>query len=74
MAAEVHKRKSCKKGKRPGKNLFFGLTSRVLMIIMAALMAVSYLSFVINPARLWLISLFGLAFIPLLAANFTLFV
>ena len=74
MAAEVHKRKSCKKGKRPGKNLFSGLTSRVLMIIMAALMAVSYLSFVINPARLWLISLFGLAFIPLLAANFTLFV
>ena len=75
MAAEVNKRKS-RKGcqQKTEKNLFFGLTSRVLMLIMAALMAISYLSFVINPARLWLISLLGLAFIPLLAANFTLLI
>ena len=75
MAAEVNKRKSRKEVRRKTeKSLFFGLTSRVLMLIMAVLMAVSYLSFIINPARLWMISLFGLAFIPLLAANFTLLV
>lgn len=75
MAAEVNKRKSRKGSQqKTEKNLFFGLTSRVLMLIMAALMAISYLSFVINPARLWLISLLGLAFIPLLAANFTLLI
>jgi endonuclease/exonuclease/phosphatase family metal-dependent hydrolase len=75
MAAQAQKRKSSKTGKKKsGKSIFFGLTSRVLMLIMAGLMAVSYLSFIINPARLWLISLFGLAFIPLLAANFTLLI
>ena len=77
MAAEESKkqpRKRRKRRKKSGKNLFFGLTSRVLMAIAAGLMGVSYLSFIINPAKFWLISLFGLAFIPLLAVNFTLLI
>ena len=56
------------------KKIFFGLTSRVLMTIVAGLMAVSYLSVVVNPAKVWLISLFGLAFLPLLAANIALLI
>lgn len=73
MAASVSKKKNSRKC-RQRKNLFFGLTSRLLMIILAGLMGISYLSFIINPAKFWLISLFGLAFLPLLAVNFSLLV
>ena len=44
------------------------------MIVLAALLGVSYLSFIINPAKVWFITLFGLAFFPLLAVNVVLFV
>ena len=73
MAAPVSKKKTSRKC-RQRKNIFFGLTSRLLMIIVAGLMGISYLSFIINPAKFWLISLFGLAFLPLLAVNFSLLV
>lgn len=73
MAAQVSKKKTSRKC-RQRKNIFFGLTSRLLMIIVAGLMGISYLSFIINPAKFWLISLFGLAFLPLLAVNFSLLV
>lgn len=56
------------------KNIFLVLTSRVAMIILAVLLGVSYLSFVINPATVWLISLFGLAFFPLLVINVILLI
>ena len=75
MAADSQKMKPRQKTrKKPGKNIFLGLTSRVLMIIMASLLVASSLSFLINPARLWLISLLGLAFIPLLAVNLVLLI
>ena len=51
------------------RNRFFGLTSRVLMLIVAGLLILSYMSIVINPAKVWLISLFGIFFIPLSALN-----
>jgi endonuclease/exonuclease/phosphatase family metal-dependent hydrolase len=54
---------------RQGKNVFFGLTSRFLMLVVAVLLLVSYLSFLVNPAKLWLVSLLGLSFLPLLATN-----
>ena len=59
---------------RQGKNVFFGLTSRFLMLVVAALLIVSYLSFLVNPAKLWLVSLLGLSFLPLLATNVFLLV
>ena len=76
MAEEAPKKRQPRKKRkrRQGKNIFLGLTSRVLMILLAALMAISYLSFMINPAKFWLISLFGLAFLPLLATNFIVLV
>ena len=54
------------------RNRFFGLTSRVLMVIVAGLLILSYASIVVNPARIWLISLVGIFFIPLSILNLIL--
>ena len=51
------------------KNRFFGLTSRVLMAIVAGLLVLSYASIVVNPARLWFVSLAGIFFVPLSILN-----
>lgn len=56
------------------KNRFFGITSRLLMLIVAALLALSYLSIVINPARIWLVSLSGIFFVPLMVLNMLLLI
>ena len=76
MAATTPTRRKAtgKPGIRQGKSIFFGLTSRFLMLVVAALLLVSYLSFVVNPAKLWIASLIGLSFLPLLAPNFFLLV
>ena len=50
----------------------FGITSRVLMLIVAALLALSYLSIIINPARIWLVSLSGIFYVPLMTLNLLL--
>jgi len=54
------------------KNRFFGFTSRLLMLIVAALLALSYLSIVINPAKIWSVSLSGIFFVPLMTLNLLL--
>ena len=60
-----------RKGKK--KNIrFMGITSRLLMLIVAGLLAMSYLSVFVNPAKAWGISLIGLAFVPLSLANLIL--
>lgn len=51
------------------KNRLFGITSRFLMLIVAALLALSYLSIVINPAKVWIVSLSGILFVPLMTLN-----
>ena len=59
-----------KKGK---KNIrFFGITSRLLMLIVAGLLILSYLSVMVNPAKAWSLSFIGLAFVPLSLANLVL--
>ena len=52
---------------RPG--IFGMVTSRMLMVIVAAMLVLSYISVVINPAKVWIISLVGLIFIDLSALN-----
>ena len=75
MAAGTKKKQSrISKKKKPIKSVFYGLTSRMAMVIIAILLGISCLSFVVNPAKFWMISLFGIAFFPLLAANVILFV
>ena len=51
------------------RNWFFGLTSRVIMLAVAGLLVLSYASIVVNPAKVWLISLTGILFVPLSIAN-----
>lgn len=60
------------KKRRKRTNRVFGITSRVLMLIVAVLLALSYLSIVINPARMWPVSLFGILFVPLMSLNLLL--
>ena len=55
------------------KNWFFGLTSRFVMSVMAGLLILSYASVVVNPAKLWFISLAGLFYIPLSIINLIFF-
>ena len=51
------------------RNWFFGLTSRVIMLAVAGLLVLSYASIVVNPAKVWLISLTGILFVPLSIMN-----
>ena len=61
--------KKAKKAPSKGRNWFFGLTSRVLMLIVAGLLILSYASIVVNPAKLWFVSMIGIFFIPLSIVN-----
>lgn len=54
------------------KNWFLGLSSRVLMLIVAGLLALSYMTIAVNPAQAWLVTILGLMFIPLSVINFIL--
>ena len=54
------------------RNWFFGLTSRVIMLAVAGLLVLSYASIVVNPAKVWLISLTGILFVPLSIVNLIL--
>lgn len=56
------------------KLTFFGVTARLVMLIIAGLLALSYLSILVSPASLWLLSIFGLLFIPLALVDLVLLV
>lgn len=53
---------------------FTGVTARIVMLVIAGLLVLSYLSVFINPAYFWFMALFGLLFIPLALANLFLLV
>ncbi len=55
--------------KNKARNRFLGITSRVLMLIVAALLALSYLSIIVNPADFWFLSIFGILYVPLMTLN-----
>lgn len=61
-----------RKRKKKTGNKFFGITSRLLMTIVAGLLVLSYVSIVVNPAKVWLFSILGLAFVPLSVVNLIL--
>ena len=63
-----------KKGKKKGGIRIFGITSRVLMAIVAGLLVLSYGSMLVNPAKAWGLSLLGLLFVPLSIINLLLLV
>lgn len=51
------------------KLTFTGITARFMMLVAAGLLVLSYFSVFINPAHFWVITLFGLIFIPLAIVN-----
>ena len=62
------------KQKQKKKSLFSRLTFTVAAIVMAALLCLSYVAMVVNPARAWWMTLFGLMYLPfLLGAVFFFF-
>ena len=60
------------KDKKTKKKGFLGITSRVLMLMAAGVLVLSYVSMLINPATSWGFTLLGLMFIPLALFNFIL--
>lgn len=58
-----------KGGGRKRSPLLFGLTFRIILIVAAAAMFLSYLAVYINPSKFSLPLFFGLYFVPILAVN-----
>lgn len=56
------------------RNRFFGFSARFLMLIAAGLLVVSYLSVLVNPEKLWFLTLFGIFFVPIFLLNLFLLV
>ena len=56
------------------KNRLAGFTSRVLMLAAAGLLVLSYLSVIVNPAKAWVLVVFGILFVPLALLNLMLLV
>jgi len=52
----------------------FGIASRMLMLVAAGLLAVSYLSVLVNPEQAWFLTIFGLMFVPFFLLNLFLLV
>lgn len=46
-----------------------GMTARVIMLLFAALLLLSYVSMLVNPAKAWYFSILGLLFIPFILLN-----
>ena len=55
--------------KRDGDRLVIGITSRVLMLVVAFLLLLSYISMAVNPAKAWYMTGLGLLFVPLALLN-----
>lgn len=62
------------KRKKKRRNLFAGISAGALMLAAAGLLLLSYLSVVVNPAKVWFFSVFGLLFFPLFVLNLVLLV
>lgn len=54
--------------------LFFSIGFRVLLIVMAAALVLSYISVYVNPTKFSIPMFFGMFFIPIAAANLLLFI
>lgn len=70
-----NKRRTARKTAKLKKKITFtGISARVMMSCAAALLLLSFLSVVADPAKAWFFTIFGLLFIPLFIVNLILFV
>ncbi len=60
--------------RRKQKKPFFSVSFRVILIIFASALSLSYLSIFINPAKVWLAGFFGLYFFLIASINFILLI
>lgn len=60
---------SARTRRKTRKLTILGVTARVLMLGVALLLALSYLSVLVNPASVWFFSVFGILFVPLFLFN-----
>lgn len=67
------RRTARKTAKLKKKITFTGISARVMMSCAAALLLLSFLSVVADPAKAWFFTIFGLLFIPLFIVNLILF-
>ena len=51
------------------KSLFAGIITRMLMLLSAFLLLLSYASMVVNPAKAWYMTILGLLFVPIAVLN-----
>ena len=71
---KVRNSKEGKSRKKQGKPLTFGgVSARIVMLVLAGLQFVSFMSMVVNPAKAWIFNIFGLMFLPLFVVNLFLF-
>lgn len=61
-----------KRGRKSPGSRIFGVTSRMLMLVVAGLLMLSYGSMLVNPAKAWGFTLLGLLFVPLSLVNLVL--
>ena len=52
---------------------FTGVSARIVMSMLAGLQILSFLSVVATPAKVWILAIFGLLFLPLFVINLLLF-
>ena len=55
------------------ENPVWNIVSRVLMLLAAFLLFLSYASMLVNPARAWFMTVIGLLFVPIAVLNVLLF-
>lgn len=61
---------SNRRTKRSGLGRFlFGFTARTIMLLNAGVLVLSYLSLIVNPAKAWFFTIFGLLFFPFFLIN-----
>ena len=58
---------------RKKHGLFSRITFGTASLILSGLLALSYVSFIVNPAKAWYFTIFGLLFIPLVVLTFGFF-
>lgn len=56
-------------GRNSHENSFGGIMARMLMLLSAFLLLLSYASMVVNPAKAWYMTVFGLLFVPIALLN-----
>ena len=59
---------------KPRHGWFSRFTFGTVSLVLAGLLALSYVSMIVNPAKAWIFTIFGLLFVPLVVLTFLFFI